>query len=59
MLSSDVRPYLFLDHELELGESKEAVTGEKTVDDELVKSEVNEVLEIDIDNHEHVNDILE
>ena len=59
MLSSDVIPYLFLDHELELGESKEAVTGEKTVDDELVKSEVNEVLEIDIDNHEYVNDILE
>ena len=59
VLSSDVRPYPFLGHDLELRESKEAVTGEKTVEDELVKSEVNGVLEIDIDNHGHVNDILE
>ena len=59
MLSSDVRPYLFLDHELELGESKEAVTGERTVEDELVKSEEKGMLEIDIDNREHVDNKLE
>ena len=59
MLSSDIILYPFLGHDLELRESKEAVTGKRTVDDELVKSEENGVLEIDMDNREHVDNELE